>query len=64
MKMCVLDLDDIEAGNYTNSDGEIIVPEAKSATLPRFVQEYVREHICPNGNSPRARSSSSINWTS
>lgn len=45
MHRCVLDLDDIEAGKYTTDDGEIVVPEAKQATLPRFVQDYMREHF-------------------
>lgn len=46
--MGALDLDDIENGKYTSEAGEIIVPEARPATLPRFVQEHIREHL-PNG---------------
>jgi hypothetical protein len=46
--MGVLDLDDIEAGKYTNIAGEIIVPEPRAASLPRFVQHYAKEHL-PNG---------------
>lgn len=45
---CVLDLDDIEDGKYTSQDGEIIVPESKPATLPRFVQDYIQKNL-PNG---------------
>jgi hypothetical protein len=48
LHMCAIDLAEIEAGKYTNADGEIIIPEAKPATLPRFVQEYIREHL-PEG---------------
>lgn len=41
---CAIDLDDIEAGKYTDSEGEIVVPAPKVATLPRFVQEYVKDN--------------------
>jgi hypothetical protein len=46
--MCVLDLDEIEAGKYTNDEGEIVVPTSKPATLPRFVQEYCQANL-PGG---------------
>lgn len=46
--MCAIDLGDIEGGKYTNAEGEIIVPEAKPATLPRFVQDYIKDHL-PEG---------------
>ena len=42
--MCALDLDDIEEGKYTNSDGEIIIGELTPAKLPRFVVDYLNEH--------------------
>lgn len=48
LHMCVIDLDDIEAGKYTSDEGEIIVPEPQPATLPRFVQEYIQKHL-PEG---------------
>lgn len=43
--MCVIDLDEIEAGKYTSDEGEIIVPEPQPATLPRFVQDYIQNHL-------------------
>lgn len=46
--MCSVDLDEIENGDYNNESGEIVVPAAKAATLPRFVQDYVKEHL-PDG---------------
>jgi hypothetical protein len=42
---CTLDLDEIEDGKYTNSDGEIVIAEATAAKLPRFVVDYLREHF-------------------
>lgn len=41
---CAIDLEDIEAGKYTDGEGEIVVPGPKAATLPRFVQEYVKDN--------------------
>lgn len=41
---CTIDLDDIESGRYTDGEGEIVVPAPKPATLPRFVQEYLRDN--------------------
>ena len=46
--MCAVDLDEIERGDYNSESGEIVVPAAKSATLPRFVQDYAKEHL-PDG---------------
>ena len=46
--MCAVDLDEIEHGDYNNESGEIIVPAAKATNLPRFVQDYVKEHL-PDG---------------
>lgn len=48
LHMCAIDLDEIEAGAHTNNEGEIIVPEAKPADLPRFVHDYIKEHL-PGG---------------
>lgn len=48
LHMCALDLQEIEQGKYSSEDGDIIVPAARTATLPRFVQEYVRDHV-PGG---------------
>ena len=45
LHMCALDLDEIEDNTYTNADGDIIVPEAQTAKLPRFVQDYVQKHL-------------------
>lgn len=46
--MCAIDLDEIQAGQYTSAEGDITVPEAKPATLPRFVLDYIKEHL-PDG---------------
>lgn len=48
LHMCAIDLDEIEAGKYTSPEGEITVPPAKPTTLPRFVQDYVKENL-PDG---------------
>lgn len=45
---CSIDLDDIESGKYSGEAGEIIVPEPKAATLPRFVQDYIKANL-PEG---------------
>jgi hypothetical protein len=45
---CVIDLEEIEAGKYTDSEGEIVVPAPKAGTLPRFVQEYIKGN-CTGG---------------
>lgn len=39
-----IDLDEISAGEYTDEDGEIIVPEPTIAKLPKFVAKAVKEH--------------------
>jgi len=38
-----IDLDDIEHGKYT-VDGDIVVPTAKPAKLPKFVQQHLEEN--------------------
>lgn len=48
LHMCAIDLTEIEAGKYTDADGEIVVPAPKTATLPRFVQDYIKDHL-PGG---------------
>ena len=45
LHMTAVDLQEIEQGKFRNRDGEIVVPEAKPATLPRFVQNYIDEHM-------------------
>ncbi len=40
-----IDIDAITDGEYTNSEGDIVVPEAVKATLPRFVQEHIQKHF-------------------
>ena len=45
LHMCAIDLTEIEAGKYTDGDGEIVVPAPKTATLPRFVQDYVKDNL-------------------
>lgn len=44
LHVAVLDLDDIEDGKYTNDEGEIIIPEAIPAKLPRFVEDYIKKN--------------------
>lgn len=48
LHMCSIDLDEIESGKYTDKEGEIVIPAPKAATLPRFVQDYVKDNL-PNG---------------
>jgi hypothetical protein len=36
-----LDLDGITAGEYTDTNGEIVVPEAGAYSLPSFVQDHI-----------------------
>lgn len=38
-----IDIDDISAGKYTTPEGDIVVPEAVKAALPRFVQDHIRK---------------------
>ena len=35
-----VDVDAISKGKYTDDTGEIVIPEAKSAKLPKFVQDH------------------------
>ncbi len=39
-----LDLDEIAAGDYTDAQGNIVVPGASTATLPSFVSDYIAEN--------------------
>lgn len=45
LHMCAIDLEEIEAGQYTDGEGEIVVPPPKPAALPRFVQDYIKENL-------------------
>ena len=38
-----IDIDEI--GNYTDERGHVVVPGARKAKLPSFVQAYVKEHL-------------------
>ena len=38
-----LDLDEITAGQYTDAQGEIVVPEARACSLPSFVADHIAE---------------------
>lgn len=38
-----LDLDGITAGEYTDEQGEIIVPEPRTCLMPSFVQDHIAE---------------------
>jgi len=40
-----IDIDAISAGEYTTSEGDIVVPEAVKAPLPRFVQEHINKEF-------------------
>ncbi len=40
-----IDVDDISAGKYSTPDGDIVVPEAVKATLPRFVEAHLKKHF-------------------
>jgi hypothetical protein len=50
--MAAIDLDEIERGDLTSKDGDIVVPPAKAATLPAFVQEYIAKTM-PGGKLER-----------
>lgn len=43
-----LDLDGISAGEYTDAQGEIVVPEASAGSLPPFVSDHIAENY-PDG---------------
>lgn len=43
-----IDIDEISDGKYTTPDGDIVVPEAVKAKLPRFVEEYIAKNF-PGG---------------
>jgi hypothetical protein len=40
-----IDIDEIAAGTYTDSQGVIVVPEPRKANLPAFVTNYIEEHL-------------------
>lgn len=40
-----IDIDAISEGEYTTSDGDIVVPEAVKAKLPRAVEEHIKKHF-------------------
>lgn len=46
--VAAIDLDEIERGEFTSKEGDIVVPPSKRGTIPRFVQDYITEHL-PNG---------------
>jgi hypothetical protein len=48
LHMCAIDLGEIESGMYNGDSGEIIIPAPKPASLPRFVQEYIKANL-PDG---------------
>lgn len=45
LHMTAVDLQEIEQGRYTDERGQIVVPPAKPGKLPRFVQDYIDEHM-------------------
>jgi hypothetical protein len=40
-----IDIDAIGAGEYTDEQGQIIVPEARKTKLPGFLGKYIDEHL-------------------
>lgn len=36
-----LDIDEISKGQYTDKDGEIVIPDAEAAKLPKFVVDHI-----------------------
>jgi hypothetical protein len=44
-----LDLDQISAGEYTNKEGRIVVPPPSPATLPEWLEDYLKEHFGRDG---------------
>ena len=40
-----IDIDEIAAGDYTNAEGVIVVPEPRKAKLPAFVAKYIDEQL-------------------
>lgn len=40
-----IDIDAISEGEYTTPDGDIVVPEAVKAKLPRAVEEHIKKHF-------------------
>lgn len=40
-----IDIDEIGAGQYTNAEGLIVVPEARKAKLPAFINKYIDEQL-------------------
>lgn len=46
--MAMIDLDEIERGELTTRDGDIVVPPAKPNKLPKFVSDYI-EKALPGG---------------
>lgn len=45
LHMTAVDLQEIEQGRLTDDKGQIVVPAAKPSKLPRFVQDYIDEHM-------------------
>jgi hypothetical protein len=43
-----MDVEEIGDGKYTDNTGEIVIPEASAAPLPKFVQEHIKAHM-PDG---------------
>jgi hypothetical protein len=47
-----VDVEEISSGKYTDNTGEIVIPEAAPASLPKFVQEHLKAHM-PGGKLTR-----------
>ena len=41
LRSVTLDLDDLDAGKYTDENGDIVLPAAKRANLPSFVADHI-----------------------
>jgi hypothetical protein len=48
LRSVTLDLDDLDAGMYTDENGDIVLPKAKRARLPSFVANHILQFY-PNG---------------
>jgi hypothetical protein len=44
-----VDLQDIAAGKYNDKTGKVVVPEARTATLPAWVRNHIEQKIAKDG---------------
>lgn len=61
-----LDLDEITAGKYTDSSGDIVVPPAQKTTLPKFLGEHIStvfQHDFRSGTIILVEKLDRLEWT-